>query len=49
MKFRPTEQIGRKVRLSQQYIAIAVWYDNHDLRSFMKHFTSGSSKSAITP
>lgn len=33
-----TEQIGHEFVASQQYIAIAVWYDNHDLPQLAKHF-----------
>lgn len=33
-----TEQIGHEFAASQQYIAIAVWYDNHDLPQLAKHF-----------
>lgn len=32
------EQIGNELEASQQYIAIAVWYDNHDLPQLAKHF-----------
>lgn len=33
-----TEQIGHEFAASQQYIAIAVWYDNHDLPQLAGHF-----------
>ncbi|MBN9152195.1 MAG: ferritin [Micrococcales bacterium] len=33
-----TEQIGHEFAASQQYIAIAVWYDNRDLPQLAKHF-----------
>jgi ferritin len=33
-----TEQIGHEFAASQQYIAIAVWFDNHDLPQLAKHF-----------
>jgi bacterioferritin B len=32
------EQIGHEFEASQQYIAIAVWYDNRDLPQLAKHF-----------
>ena len=32
------EQIGHEFAASQQYIAIAVWFDNHDLPQLAKHF-----------
>lgn len=31
-------QIGNEFEASQQYIAIAVWYDNRDLPQLAKHF-----------
>ncbi|MEO7348996.1 MAG: ferritin [Terrimesophilobacter sp.] len=37
-----TEQIGHEFAASQQYIAIAVWFDNHDLPQLAKHFYSQS-------
>lgn len=33
-----TEQIGHEFAASQQYIAIAVWFDNRDLPQLAKHF-----------
>lgn len=33
-----TTQIGNEFAASQQYIAIAVWFDNHDLPQLAKHF-----------
>ena len=33
-----TEQIGHEFAASQQYIAIAVWFDDHDLPQLAKHF-----------
>ncbi len=33
-----TEQIGNEFAASQQYIAIAVWFDNRDLPQLAKHF-----------
>ena len=32
------EQIGHEFEAAQQYIAIAVWYDNRDLPQLAKHF-----------
>ncbi|MHA6693122.1 ferritin [Homoserinimonas sp. A520] len=32
------DQIGNEFEASQQYIAIAVWYDNRDLPQLAKHF-----------
>ncbi|MDI2097958.1 ferritin [Ruicaihuangia caeni] len=32
------EQIGHEFAASQQYIAIAVWFDDHDLPQLAKHF-----------
>jgi len=32
------DQIGHEFEASQQYIAIAVWYDNRDLPQLAKHF-----------
>ena len=32
------EQIGNEFEASQQYIAIAVWFDNRDLPQLAKHF-----------
>ncbi len=32
------EQIGREFAASQQYVAIAVWYDAHTLRQLAAHF-----------
>lgn len=37
-----TEQIGHEFEASQQYIAIAVWFDNRDLPQLAKHFYSQS-------
>lgn len=37
-----SEQIGHELAASQQYIAIAVWFDNHDLPQLAKHFYSQS-------
>jgi len=34
------EQIGHEFEAAQQYIAIAVWYDNRDLPQLAKHFYS---------
>ncbi|MBB2958180.1 ferritin [Pseudoclavibacter helvolus] len=33
-----TTQIGNEFAASQQYIAIAVWFDNHDLPQLAAHF-----------
>jgi len=33
-----SEQIGHEFAASQQYIAIAVWYDDHDLPQLARHF-----------
>jgi bacterioferritin B len=33
-----SEQIGHEFAASQQYIAIAVWYDNQDLPQLARHF-----------
>lgn len=33
-----SEQIGHEFAASQQYIAIAVWFDNRDLPQLAKHF-----------
>lgn len=33
-----TTQIGNEFSASQQYIAIAVWFDNHDLPQLAAHF-----------
>jgi ferritin len=33
-----TAQIGNEFSASQQYIAIAVWFDNHDLPQLAAHF-----------
>lgn len=33
-----TTQIGNEFEASQQYVAIAVWYDNRDLPQLAKHF-----------
>src|SRR5690554_816140 len=33
-----TDQIGHEFDAAQQYIAIAVWYDNRDLPQLAKHF-----------
>ncbi len=33
-----TDQIGHEFAASQQYIAIAVWFDNRDLPQLAKHF-----------
>ncbi|MCU1441863.1 MAG: bacterioferritin [Cryobacterium sp.] len=33
-----TTQIGNEFAASQQYIAIAVWFDNHDLPQLARHF-----------
>ena len=33
-----TEQIRNEFTASQQYIAIAVWFDHHDLPQLAKHF-----------
>lgn len=33
-----TEQIGHEFSASQQYIAIAVWFDDHDLPQLAAHF-----------
>ncbi|MEL4317738.1 ferritin [Leifsonia sp. YIM 134122] len=33
-----TAQIGNEFSASQQYIAIAVWFDNHDLPQLARHF-----------
>lgn len=32
------DQIGNEFAASQQYIAIAVWFDDHDLPQLAKHF-----------
>ncbi|MDQ3871177.1 MAG: ferritin, partial [Chloroflexota bacterium] len=32
------EQIGREFAASQQYVAIAVWYDGESLRQLAQHF-----------
>lgn len=37
-----TEQIGHELEASQQYIAIAVWFDNRDLPQLAKHFYTQS-------
>lgn len=34
------EQIGHEFEAAQQYIAIAVWFDNRDLPQLAKHFYS---------
>ncbi|WP_141879535.1 ferritin [Homoserinimonas aerilata] len=36
------EQIGHEFEAAQQYIAIAVWYDNRDLPQLAKHFYAQS-------
>lgn len=33
-----TEQIGHEFAASQQYVAIAVWFDDHDLPQLASHF-----------
>jgi len=33
-----SSQIGNEFAASQQYIAIAVWYDNHDMPQLAAHF-----------
>ena len=33
-----TEQIGHEFEAAQQYIGIAVWYDNRDLPQLARHF-----------
>lgn len=33
-----SEQIGHEFAASQQYIAIAVWYDDHDVPQLARHF-----------
>lgn len=33
-----TAQIGNEFSASQQYIAIAAWFDNHDLPQLARHF-----------
>ncbi|WP_166878329.1 ferritin [Salinibacterium sp. ZJ450] len=33
-----TSQIGNEFAASQQYIAIAVWFDDHDLPQLARHF-----------
>ena len=33
-----TEQIGHEFAASQQYIAIAVWFDDHDMPQLAAHF-----------
>lgn len=35
-----SEQIGHEFEAAQQYIAIAVYFDNHDLPQLAKHFYS---------
>jgi len=32
------EQIGHELAASQQYLAIAVWFDDHDLPQLARHF-----------
>ena len=35
---RLNEQIGHEFAASQQYIAIAVWFDGHDMPQMAAHF-----------
>ena len=43
-----TEQVRHEFTASQQYVAIAVWYDAHDLPPSPRNSTRRASRSATT-